>query len=505
MDFMTFLGVGFYYLFFLVGSVTIGYFVLRVSYPEVRVYDANRKLVVSGMLGLIIVFLSYITNLFFFGVDRFLNVDSYIEVFTVFYAVIFFIVFKYYYSFTPKFITVAVPVREEVKKPVKRGGKTFVEKQPSLEELKKEITGGEVELNIPLKTERFESEGVEGLKKEILGAAPKSIEVPLKEETLVKKSSQQAKIEKHAEVKQVEKQGVEVKKTENEFYAPFRPKPELFEEKQKTLAPPTQPQPQVKGEGFRFQKTKEKPKTENESEIEEILKDVVRETVEEARGKEVPKHRRYLLSPEQKEKVKVIASSDIAGKEEFQALVQDVYEQLRKTKTAGSVQKITPNVPTEPLKKVEEKKEEKKEENKEGVREEKKTGREERKTEREKRKEQKPVEELSLSDVLGGEVVKKEEKPTGLFAELSGITEGGGEVKTQKSSEFVKIESENGMGCPNCHAKNTRIVFCPYCGGAMCTNCSPQIRIEGDKFIFTCPHCGEDVYVKRLKENPKNN
>lgn len=513
MDFMSLLGIAFYYLFFLVGSVTVGYFVLRVSYPEVRTYDANRKLVVSGMLGLVVVFLSYITNIFFFGVDRFLNLDSYVEIFTILYSVVFFVVFRYYYSFTPKFITIAIPVRTgEPKVQVKEEKRSVAEKRPSLDELKKEVAGREVEINIPLKTEEFKREGVEGLKREVLGEASKSIEVPLKQDIeipLKQESSSKfsprfkdelpVKKEEKPVVKKEEKPLTAKKEAKEIISQPVvqkkqvgqpqkEPQKEELQKSEFKFQKEEKPQKieEVKQGGFKFQKKEEKPKTPDEAEIEGILKDVVKETVEEAQGKVIPKHRRYLLTPEQKEKVKVIASSDMAGKEEFQALVQDVYEELRKTKTEGEVQKITPNVPAEPVVKKEEKPVVKKEE----------------KREKRREKEEKPVEALSLSDVLGAEGgEKKEEKPSGLFAQLSGITEGvetGGKVK-ESSSEFVKVESESGMGCPNCHAKNTRIVFCPYCGGAMCTNCSPQIKIEGDKFIFTCPHCGEEVSVKKKK------
>ncbi len=521
MDVTAYIGIAFYYLFFLVGSITIGYFVLRVSYSEVRTYDQQKKLVVSGMLGLIIVFLSYITNIFFFGVDRFLNIDSYIEIFTIIYATLFFIVFKYYYSYTPKYMTIAVPIKEEKPKPQKQEEKkktvtpTKIQKTPTLQELKEEITGRDIEINIPLKTNEIQQEGIEGVKREILGESFQNIQVPLKQSIEVPLKQEQsqpvkqpekpkpaaiqktqpapAKTEEAKQVKGIEKPKPQTT-TQKEIPAKKEEKPESEFKFQKT----EKPQEQKQEGGFKFQKKQEKPKTIEETEIEGIIKDVVKETVEEAQGKEIPKHRRYLLTPEQKEKVKVIASSDMAGKEEFQSLVQDVYEELRKTKTEGNVQKITPNVPSEPAKKEEKKEEKPKPE-------EKKEEKRERRRDKEV-KEEKPVQTLSINDVLGGEggleTKKQEQQPTGLFAQLSGITESTTPTeaqKEQKSSEFVKIESESGMGCPNCHAKNTRIVFCPYCGGAMCTNCSPQIKIEGDHFIFTCPHCGEEVTVKKKK------
>ena len=59
-----------------------------------------------------------------------------------------------------------------------------------------------------------------------------------------------------------------------------------------------------------------------------------------------------------------------------------------------------------------------------------------------------------------------------------------------------------GLGCPNCHQKNSKIVFCPYCGSGMCANCSPNVRLESDGFAYTCPKCGEEVHIKKRKAEP---
>ncbi len=51
--------------------------------------------------------------------------------------------------------------------------------------------------------------------------------------------------------------------------------------------------------------------------------------------------------------------------------------------------------------------------------------------------------------------------------------------------------------CPHCGSKNSRIVFCPYCGTGMCANCSPAITPTAEGFTYQCPKCGEEVPVKR--------
>jgi len=86
-----------------------------------------------------------------------------------------------------------------------------------------------------------------------------------------------------------------------------------------------------------------------------------------------------------------------------------------------------------------------------------------------------------------------------VFAQLSEISSGKTPAKPaeKENVEFVKIQAEKGMGCPTCHSKNTRIVFCPYCGTGMCANCSPKIFVEGDHFTYICPKCKENVTVRK--------
>lgn len=90
-----------------------------------------------------------------------------------------------------------------------------------------------------------------------------------------------------------------------------------------------------------------------------------------------------------------------------------------------------------------------------------------------------------------------------LFGELAAVAsvkepapQGKAPGRTEQV-QFVEMQRERGMGCPNCRAESTRIVFCPYCGSGMCANCSPNIRPEEDFFVYTCPRCGEEINVKK--------
>jgi hypothetical protein len=126
-----------------------------------------------------------------------------------------------------------------------------------------------------------------------------------------------------------------------------------------------------------------------------------------------------------------------------------------------------------------------------------------------------PKPELTLEDIIGP-AGGTEEKPSSLFGGLEAATAAAGESAAGSSSLFGELESvaggtavkkpgvvnvevkkEQPLSCPTCKAQNTRVVFCPYCGTGMCANCSPNIRTEGDLFIFTCPKCSEEVNVAK--------
>ncbi|VVB67752.1 Uncharacterised protein [Candidatus Norongarragalina meridionalis] len=114
--------------------------------------------------------------------------------------------------------------------------------------------------------------------------------------------------------------------------------------------------------------------------------------------------------------------------------------------------------------------------------------------------------ELTMSDLFGQPPKKAPEiepKESDLFGQLSAMA-GGAESKAEAPKEdvhLVKVEASKSAGCPTCGSKSSRIVFCPYCGSGMCTNCSPMIVPLPDSFVYTCPKCGEDVSVKKKAES----
>ncbi len=214
-----------------------------------------------------------------------------------------------------------------------------------------------------------------------------------------------------------------------------------------------------------------------EAEFEAVARDlgIIKEGEPATQAKQAPEgermRRRYLARGEQSS-VKVIASKSVSEKEEFGDLVQDVYSQLRATSTEDSLQSAM----------------------------------------QVSRPQAKKPADVTMEDLFGeqkkpGEKTGAEqaEAPSSLFSQLNAINAGApvapaasAEEKEKKSSvEFVKIQAEKGMGCPTCHSKNTRIIFCPYCGTGMCANCSPKITPKQDTFIYVCPKCLEDVNVKK--------
>lgn len=208
-------------------------------------------------------------------------------------------------------------------------------------------------------------------------------------------------------------------------------------------------------------------------------------------------HRRYLIrNAESGESsgVSVVANASSMQSDNFDSMVSDVYSQLKSTKTQGIARDLKVAPPKGSSSK------------------------------------DAPRAEITFEDLLGDKPAEKKEGEgaggSSIMAQLSGLTVGssmsGGEVKmaggtgsassqaqaasqspTSKTSiDFVKIEAEKGMGCPTCHAKNTKIIFCPYCGTGMCANCSPSIKIKEGEFVYTCPKCKEDVDIRKKSASP---
>ena len=90
------------------------------------------------------------------------------------------------------------------------------------------------------------------------------------------------------------------------------------------------------------------------------------------------------------------------------------------------------------------------------------------------------------------------------MADLFGESPSKASLSTSPKSVFAQMDKEvtsvpvaTPPICPTCHQKNSRIVFCPYCGTGMCANCSPKVTPGPDGFTYTCPKCQEDIPVKK--------
>ncbi|MEK6843589.1 MAG: zinc ribbon domain-containing protein, partial [Candidatus Micrarchaeota archaeon] len=113
---------------------------------------------------------------------------------------------------------------------------------------------------------------------------------------------------------------------------------------------------------------------------------------------------------------------------------------------------------------------------------------------------EKKEDKLSFDDILGDKPKEDAEKQTSVMSQLENFNSKHPEtqkIESKTEISFVKIEAEKGMGCPTCHSKNSKIIFCPYCGTGMCANCSPSIKINEGAFVYTCPKCKEDVDVRK--------
>ncbi|MFH1442542.1 MAG: zinc ribbon domain-containing protein [Candidatus Micrarchaeota archaeon] len=195
-------------------------------------------------------------------------------------------------------------------------------------------------------------------------------------------------------------------------------------------------------------------------------------------------HRRYMLKGtpgEAPQGVSVIAQGDVAGTDNFDSLVNDVYSQLKDNKKEGLKSNLSVAPPKDLLGAA-------------------------------NTKPGQPA-PLTFDDLLGEKPAEKKTEGLGeapqqssVFGQLSDIA-GGTEKKPEKKSDisFVKIQAEKGMGCPTCHSKNTKIIFCPYCGTGMCANCSPNIKIQEGAFVYMCPKCKEDVDVRKKQQQASAN
>ncbi|HLC38184.1 MAG TPA: hypothetical protein VJI71_01905, partial [Candidatus Norongarragalinales archaeon] len=67
-----------YYLFLLVGGVGFGYFVLRITNPDVRLMGTNEKLGASAVYGVGLLVVALAIDFVISGTDAFLNATGYL-------------------------------------------------------------------------------------------------------------------------------------------------------------------------------------------------------------------------------------------------------------------------------------------------------------------------------------------------------------------------------------------------------------------------------------------
>ena len=227
----------------------------------------------------------------------------------------------------------------------------------------------------------------------------------------------------------------------------------------------------------------QKPSTEEDEFATDILKPSDLAKPDLKGGKPGMVKRRYMMSSEGKQQdVSVIASKNATEKENFDVLVADVYSELKTAQREESLRsKLSVNAPP--------------------------------KTPASGESPAGLSSSLSKEDLFGKPASSAGEKaspgpasdaPTGTAAAPSALFQQLRDLEQKKESriEFVKVQAEKEMGCPTCHAKNARIIFCPYCGKGLCANCSPKVKPSADKFVYTCPNCQEEVEVKRKTPSP---
>lgn len=100
-----------YYAWIALGSVSIGYLVLRITVPEVRTRTEEEKLGASAVLGALIAVLAMVLDGALFGWAEFNAVHGFTVSLVVLTTVLAFALLKLYViSFPPKFLTVGVPL-----------------------------------------------------------------------------------------------------------------------------------------------------------------------------------------------------------------------------------------------------------------------------------------------------------------------------------------------------------------------------------------------------------
>ncbi len=504
-----------FYAFCLAGSVTTGYVLLRLTYPDVRTMEHNQKLGASAAAGAAILIISLAVCALAFDVNSIIELTSPLFLVTSIIFTLSFVSLKAYFTFLnpQKYVTVAVPIPTPATKTKSSNSISVIASieaqtapKTQLEKIARSATEGSTVIQVPI---RKEDTTPEELPRFEMIVPQKGDAKPIVKEEKKSESTKSFPARNVLENKE-EYTSMASPDANKESIPWWRRKRDTNQTTSQTATPTTnketpattktQPTPAVSGDWKRPRDnaTKNAPANKPVDDVDAILADVVKDTKVKAQTQQngSPVHRRYLLG---KDTVQVIAPKTAANSTEFNEMIQDVYSQL---KTAKDATPTTPQTNTTATQTADKKTEDKKQPAKTTT-------------------STKPG-ELSIQDILGGTSAPADStQPTGVFAQLDATVnpgEGtslfgqlaeisGGKSKAEKAAatapakqadvQNVKIAAEKDMACPTCRAKNTRIVFCPYCGSGMCANCSPKIKPVGPgQFLYTCPKCGEEINVK---------
>ncbi|MFH1056206.1 MAG: hypothetical protein V1717_00160 [Candidatus Micrarchaeota archaeon] len=446
-----------YYLFLLVGGVGFGYFILRLTNPDVRLYGANEKLGASAVYGFVLFSIAFVLDFLVSG-EAFFYATGFLPA-TIFVTLLFsiFALKVKNMFFNPEFLVVGVPV-PAAPKPMLEFTQAFEK---------------------PEKTEKEEVKENHALKEitSVQAKAPSETAIPevefhpyfppaVQEQKPVEVAEERKHRKSFTEFVDGVKQGLGLKKTEVEAsevtveqvtaHEPL-PAKEIAEAVWEKEGVEKIGMPEVEENAEEKARLLKKIK---ETELEDFAREIVGEKKSEGF------HRRYQARQEE-DRTKMEARRKEKGPQpaevEFQSMVEEVYTQLQVSKKRAEVSEKLKLSPPPAEEKVE----------------------------------QQILEQRPSEEKKPGEAEALFQQPKSVFEQLDVLSTTTQRTQKQESDvKFVKLPA-NGAGCPRCHSNNSKIVFCPYCGSGMCANCSPMIKPTEGGFEYTCPKCGEGVFVKK--------
>ena len=487
-----------YYAFLFIGGIGFGYFAMRLTKPDSRLMPPTQKLGASAIYGFTLFAIAFALDYAISGEARFLEATGFLPVtlfFTVLLAVFF---FKAANSLSkPQYLVVGVPA---VKTPPAQmdfdKSLAIMPKAQAPQKTEEKATRAVSFQEIPLPAQQPEPLLTPAVAKPMQKQQEKQPEIKISKPAIAPLQGQQPKqLETPATPVQSNQTDVlqsglqfepRAKTPEkrasgtNEFLAGIRSalgfsKHDEGKEAHIPVREAVKPLQQKK-EGAMAPLVKEdvafresELKKIKEVELEEIARDISGE--EKTSEEPLAPRRRYL--EKQAESVEKQKEREASPEEDFDTMVQEVYNQLQLSKTRAQVSDNLKLSPPPAEAKVQEK----------------------------MLAAEQPAAAATAtasSSLFSSPMpAQSSAQPSSIFDQLNVISSAAPrQQKAEGDVKFVKVPA-NGAGCPRCHASNSRIVFCPYCGSGMCANCTPLIAPKEDGFDYSCPKCGENVFVKR--------